>query len=376
MPTSLFVRGSLVGVAAAVLCVSAGVAGAAPIYSSLADYEPRLVRPNPSPAGEQLAIDPAIDTPSDAANLRVGGQSRFRIGSAYFFALPTLTPGQTISGASLAFTQIPDTAAATAAFTPQFNADLRVVGITQDISVANDPDTSRWTRRSTRRSASSLRRHRGRHPRPARHDRAAAGAPGQLPDAGAVPRAGLRRQRTAAERRHGQRAAAGLPQLALRGRRPVGQLSDRDAQSRRAAGRTLTNRYQFASSNVADNAQRPTLHLDVVPEPGSLSLLAVAAARRSAGGAGSDRNVNGSSRTGPDRGDPALLLCRSQTHFPHRNRIAKDFLPLPVLRERVGVRVMPAALGEEPSPLPSPGVPGEGRAPFSFSAAAGIPSGG
>ena len=39
-------------------------------------------------------------------------------------------------------------------------------------------------------------------------------------------------------------------------------------------------------------------------------------------------------------------------------------LPLPVLRERAGVRVFCVGTAERPSPQPSPGVPGEGVEPF------------
>src|SRR5687768_11587122 len=47
-------------------------------------------------------------------------------------------------------------------------------------------------------------------------------------------------------------------------------------------------------------------------------------------------------------------------------RLAVTFLPLPVLRERAGVRGISSGISnlksqtEEPSPQPSPGVPGEG----------------
>ena len=39
----------------------------------------------------------------------------------------------------------------------------------------------------------------------------------------------------------------------------------------------ITNRYQIASANAADPLQgKPTLTLNIVPEPGTLSLLAIA----------------------------------------------------------------------------------------------------
>jgi hypothetical protein len=50
--------------------------------------------------------------------------------------------------------------------------------------------------------------------------------------------------------------------------------------------------------------------------------------------------------------------------FPRMLGCATSLLPLPVLRERAGVRVISSTNGhrnsKSPSPQPSPGVPGEG----------------
>ena len=248
------------------------------ITSSVADYEPRLTRATGTGSGEGLAIDPAIDTPSDALNLRIGGQNRFRIGSAYFFALPALAPGGSISNASLSFTQIGDTATS-GANTPQFNADLRVVGITQDILVSNDPDNPQVDP-TVNRDLSALLYHDA-------EDDARAPIGTALPrleiqDNFLAPNQYIANGGTIATRTTDAAAgallagylsslyAAGVPAnsfliVTLNPDAPPNDL--------------VTNRYQVASANATDAAQvKPTLTIEVVPEPGAAGVLAVAAA--------------------------------------------------------------------------------------------------
>jgi hypothetical protein len=263
-------------VAAALGC-SAAVAAPLTITSSLADYEPRLTRPTTSAPGTDLAIDPAVDTPSDALNLRVGGQNRFRIGSAYFFALPTLGPGESISNAHLSFTQIAETATS-GANVPAFNADLRVVGITQDIAVANDPDNPQVDPTVNPALSASL-----------YNDAAIDTRPGvgtalprllvqdnfltpqqYIPLGGGIA---TRSTDAAADALLGgyltSLYAAGVPanSFLIVTINPDAPPSD-----------VNTNRYQIASANATDAAQgKPTLTLTVVPEPGTVGVLAIAA---------------------------------------------------------------------------------------------------
>ena len=256
--------------------LSGGSAVAATIVpSSLADYEPRLTRPTGSNPGEQLAIDPAIDTPSDAANLRIGGQSRFRIGSAYFFPLQPLLPGQTLSNAHLSFTQIADSA--TGGVAPTFNADLRVVGITQDVSVNNDPDNPKVDPTVNPAISADL------YNDTDADERAPLGTTVprlRVQDNFLSPAQYIANGGTAAVRGTSSEAdalltaylnslyAAGVPEgsFLVVTLTPDAPPSD-----------VTTTRYQIASANAADAGQRPTLSFDVVPEPGATGMLAVAA---------------------------------------------------------------------------------------------------
>lgn len=269
-------RFALVCLSAAATLVAGRSAQAVVIESSLADYEPRMVRPSGSNPGQQFAIDPNVDTPSDAGNLRIGGQSRFRIGSAYFFPLPTLQPGEMISTAGLRFTQIPDTA--TTGQTPGFNADLRVVGITQDISVANDPDNPQVAETVNPAISSLL------YGDSDTDDRSGIST--------ALPRLTLQDNfLTPAEYlANGSGANAVRETSLLANTTLAGYLN-----TLYAAGvpdgsflivtlnpdappvDTLNNRYQILSANAADAAQRPTLTIEVVPEPSALGMVAVAA---------------------------------------------------------------------------------------------------
>ena len=265
---------ALWALAAVVLAVT-GSARAVVIESSLADYEPRLVRPTGSPAGEQLAIDPAIDTPSDALNLRIGGQSRFRIGSAYFFALPTLGPGETISTAGLRFTQIPDTAAAGVA--PTFNADLRVVGITQDILVSNDPDNPQVDP-TVNPSISALLY--------ADTDADVRSGIGstlsrlEIQDNFLTPAQYLPNGSGANALRVTSAGAnaflAGYLNSLYAAGVPAGSFLIVTLNPDAPPDDVITNRYQIASANVVDAGQRPALTIEVVPEPSTLGVLAVA----------------------------------------------------------------------------------------------------
>ena len=269
------VRGILgaVGLAAALSAGASAHAAPLDITSSLADYEPRLTRATGSAAGTGLAIDPAIDNSSDALNLRVGGQSRFRIGSAFFFALPTLAPGESISNAHLSFTQIPETATS-GANVPSFNADLRVVGITQDVAVANDPDVPAVDPTVNPALSELL------YSDAAADTRAGVGtalprlllqdnflAPAQyIANGGSIA---ARATNSAADALLSgyltSLYAAGVPAnsfliVTLNPDAPPGDVN--------------TNRYQIASANATDAAQgKPTLSLTVVPEPAGIAAL-------------------------------------------------------------------------------------------------------
>ena len=268
-------RYALVCLSAAALLSGARTSHAAVIEGSRADYEPRLVRPTGSNPGEQFAIDPAVDTPSDANNLRIGGQTRFRIGSAYFFALPTLQPGELVSTAGLRFSQLPDSA--TNGVVPTFNADLRVLGITQDISVANDPDSPPVAETVNPAISSLL------YNDAATDDRAGIGT--ALPrlllqDDFLTPAQYLANGGTAAVRETsilaGTTLAGYLNALYASGV-PDGSFLIVTLNPDAPPDDTLTNRYQIASANAADAAQRPALTIDVVPEPSAMGVLAVAA---------------------------------------------------------------------------------------------------
>jgi hypothetical protein len=262
----------------ATILVSAGAANAAvlTIEGSPADYEPRLTRPTTSQPGEGLAIDTNVNTPSDAANLRIGGQARFRIGTAYFFALPTLAPGETIYLASLRFTQIPDSAAT--GVRPTFNADLRAVGIFSDISVAHDPQgTQPQINPSLDPSLSSLL-----YGDAEDDTRAAVGTTVprfEIHDNFLVPDFYIANGGTNATRTTGPGAnllfanylntlyAAGVPSgsylvVTLNPDAPPDDVN--------------TNRYQVASANATDASQRPALTVEIVPEPSAAGLLVLA----------------------------------------------------------------------------------------------------
>jgi hypothetical protein len=257
----------------------AGAAQAAvlpPIVSSVADYEPRLVRPTSAAPGTGFAIDTNIDTPSDADNLRIGGQSRFRIGSAYFFALPALAAGESVANAGLRFTQIPDSAAT--GTVPVFNADLRVVGITQDISVANDPDSPQVAETVNPALSALL------YNDTATDDRDGIGTP--------LPRVVVQDNflTPAQYLANGSGANAVRETNALAGLTLAGYLNALYASGVPASSflivtlnpdappdDVINNRYQLASANAAAGLQ-PTLTIDVVPEPSALGLLGLAAA--------------------------------------------------------------------------------------------------
>jgi hypothetical protein len=102
------------------LFASAAVpARAVSIISSGSDFEPRFNYTTNS-------FDPGPST--TASNLRTGFQANFNLTSAYFFKLPALSPGQAITGADFAITELADTS--TSAVTPGFNGDLYALGTT------------------------------------------------------------------------------------------------------------------------------------------------------------------------------------------------------------------------------------------------------
>lgn len=268
-----------VGALCAVAVVTFGATGTAEavvIESSVADYEPRLVRPTGSASGEGLDFDANVNTPSDAMNLRIGGQNRFRIGSAYFFALPALAPGETIGSSGLRFTQIPDSAAA--GQPPAFNADLRVLGLFSDISVAHDPQgTNPQINPSLDPSLSSL----------LYHD-----ADDDTRDGlnTAVPRLEVQEDfLTPAEYLANGSGANALRETSAAANTlltgylnalyaagvPEGSFLVVTLNPDAPPDDVITNRYQIASANVVDAGQRPALTIEVVPEPSTLGVLVV-----------------------------------------------------------------------------------------------------
>ena len=257
---------------AALVASAARAAVLPPIVSSVADYEPRLTRAAASPPGTGLAIDTNIDTPSDAAELRVGSQSQFRFTSAFFFPLPAIAPGQVVT-ANLRFVQRPDSTTSV-----PFNVDLRVLGITQDISDTYDPDTTG--------KAPTINPALG----PLLYDESDADARAGIGTA--LPRLELQdnfltpNDLIATGGANVARETSDVADLLLAGYLntlategiPAGSYlivtMNPDAPPNDAA----TQRFRFASANSATEADRPTLTIEVVPEPSTLGVLGVAAA--------------------------------------------------------------------------------------------------
>src|SRR5437667_6670125 len=106
-----------------ILAVSSAALADYSIVSSKSDFEPRVGLSSTGPNGVYTT------TPSTtASNLRIGvsGGSTNRVygNAAYMFQLPTLAPGETISGASLKLTELVDASAGN----PAANADLWAIG--------------------------------------------------------------------------------------------------------------------------------------------------------------------------------------------------------------------------------------------------------
>lgn len=130
---------------AAIIAAAAHAAPAATIVSSVADYEPRQERGrddgnwyfNDLNDGSSTGTGTGnIDIPSDAGEVRVGGQNHHKYSAAYFFPLPQSSEVASVDAAHFAVSQIEDTSATD----PTFNADLWAVGIYSNIAVANDFD--------------------------------------------------------------------------------------------------------------------------------------------------------------------------------------------------------------------------------------------
>ena len=262
------------GVCAALVAGAAQAAVLPPIVSSVADYEPRLTRPTGSTPGTGFAIDTNIDTPSDAAEIRVGGQDRFKFTGAFFFPLPTLAPGEQVASANLRFVQRPDASS----LARQFNVDLRVLGVTTDISDTYDPDTT--GKAPTINPVLGPLLYGTETDEDTRSGIGTALPRLELQDNFLVPTDTVATGETAV-RETGDLAdlllAGYINALAAEGI-PAGSYLIVTLNPDATPADTATNRYTFAAANSATVGDRPTLTLDVVPEPSTLGVLGLAAA--------------------------------------------------------------------------------------------------
>jgi len=121
---------ALAGAVASVVSLAARAA-VVPIQDSIDDFE------------SQRRSDTGVYIASENFNTgsRVGFQSNFNgaganppggISSLYFFQLPALAPGESLSGAVFSVGRLPDSA--TTATTPSFNADLYALGVVNSVS--------------------------------------------------------------------------------------------------------------------------------------------------------------------------------------------------------------------------------------------------
>ena len=244
------------------------------IESNTADTEPRMVRPTGSQAGTSFSIDTAPSAANTAANVRVGGQSRFKISSAFFFPLPSLPAGATVSGAHLRFTQIPDSAST--GNTPGFNADLWASAPPARFApdANNHPVLTDNSLLDLMYSESDSDGRAGINTSVARL---------RLTDNFLTPSQYIANGGANALRETGSAADASLVSY-------MNSLYDAGVPSGNylivrlnpdsTPSDTVTNRYQFASEDATDSTQHLTLLLDVteVPEPASLGLVALAGA--------------------------------------------------------------------------------------------------
>jgi hypothetical protein len=120
-----------VSVLAVVVAMLSTAAQAVVIQGSIDDFEPQ----HRSDSGLYIASE------NFATGSRIGFQTNFNgsganapggITSAYFFQLPALNAGESISGATFSVGRQPDTAAT--AVTPTFNADLYALGVIDTIA--------------------------------------------------------------------------------------------------------------------------------------------------------------------------------------------------------------------------------------------------
>jgi hypothetical protein len=121
---------AIVGALSAVLCAAAQAA-VLPVQGSIDDFE------------AQRRSDTGVYIASENFNTgsRVGFQSNFNgagalppggITSLYFFQLPALGPGESLSSAVFSVGRLPDSA--TSATAPTFNADLYALGVVNSVS--------------------------------------------------------------------------------------------------------------------------------------------------------------------------------------------------------------------------------------------------
>jgi hypothetical protein len=131
MRSGFSLRAPVLACAAALCLAPAAMAATIAVPDSVDDFE------------AQRRSDTGVYVASEnfATGSRVGFQSSFNGGgnnppggitSLYFFQLPALGAGESISGATFSVGRLPDSAAT--AVTPTFNADLYAVGVVNSIS--------------------------------------------------------------------------------------------------------------------------------------------------------------------------------------------------------------------------------------------------
>jgi hypothetical protein len=123
---------ALAGAVAAVMSLAAQAA-VVTVHDSVDDFEAQ----HNSTTGAYIASE------NFTSGSRVGFQSNFNgtgtgapggITSLYFFQLPALAPGESITSASFSLGTLPDSSSAATTVAPTFNADLYALGVVNSVS--------------------------------------------------------------------------------------------------------------------------------------------------------------------------------------------------------------------------------------------------